>query len=205
MNKKEKKEQHVQHRALTLPYGECIKRRRAHIVGIPPKLREHRDRIFSMVPNGAKVAVEIGTLQGWFAWRCMKHLPPDCILYCVDPFKGSEYNDPEYNLKIWRQNLAGHDRAILLRGFSHEVLWGRGEIDFLFIDGSHEEEAVVKDLETWIPRVRPGGLVSGHDIDGPSSPGVIAALKRCGIKYKVEPDLYSFTGIHETPCWYFYK
>ena len=38
-----------------------------------------------------------------------------------------------------------------------------GEIDFLFIDGSHDYDDVAADFATWFPRVRPGGLIAFHD------------------------------------------
>ena len=42
-----------------------------------------------------------------------------------------------------------------------------GTLDFVFIDGSHLYGAVLADLEAWAPKVRPGGVVGGHDWDHP--------------------------------------
>ena len=36
-------------------------------------------------------------------------------------------------------------------------------LDFVFIDGAHEEEPVRRDVMAWLPRVRPGGVLAGHD------------------------------------------
>lgn len=36
-------------------------------------------------------------------------------------------------------------------------------IDFLFIDGWHAYDAVKKDCEVWLPKVKPGGIVVFHD------------------------------------------
>jgi hypothetical protein len=36
-------------------------------------------------------------------------------------------------------------------------------IDFLFIDANHSYESVKKDLELWYPKVKYGGVISGHD------------------------------------------
>jgi hypothetical protein len=43
-------------------------------------------------------------------------------------------------------------------------------LDFVFIDADHREESVVRDLQAWWPKVKPGGLLAGHDFDeyGPS-------------------------------------
>ena len=42
------------------------------------------------------------------------------------------------------------------------------ECDMLFIDGDHSYDAVVTDLRTWLPALRPGGVLAMHDIDAPS-------------------------------------
>jgi SAM-dependent methyltransferase len=36
-------------------------------------------------------------------------------------------------------------------------------LDFVFIDGSHEYKDIVDDLKAWIPKVKIGGILAGHD------------------------------------------
>jgi hypothetical protein len=36
-------------------------------------------------------------------------------------------------------------------------------LDFVYIDGNHSLPYVIADLAAWVPKVRPGGIVSGHD------------------------------------------
>jgi Methyltransferase domain len=36
-------------------------------------------------------------------------------------------------------------------------------LDFVFIDASHDYLSVKKDIEHWTPKVKPGGIISGHD------------------------------------------
>ena len=36
-------------------------------------------------------------------------------------------------------------------------------LDFVFIDASHEYEDVKKDIAAWIKKVKPGGVIAGHD------------------------------------------
>jgi len=38
-------------------------------------------------------------------------------------------------------------------------------VDLLFIDGDHRYPAVRSDIALWTPKVRPGGLVCGHDCE----------------------------------------
>jgi predicted O-methyltransferase YrrM len=36
-------------------------------------------------------------------------------------------------------------------------------IDFIYIDGNHQYSSVKEDLIAWIPKIKNGGIVSGHD------------------------------------------
>jgi len=47
--------------------------------------------------------------------------------------------------------------------------------DVVFIDGAHELEAVRRDLAAWMPKLKPGGLLAGHDFK--TWPGVTQAVK----------------------------
>lgn len=40
-------------------------------------------------------------------------------------------------------------------------------VDFCFIDADHSEAAVKRDTAAWLPKIRPGGIIAGHDIDFP--------------------------------------
>lgn len=56
-----------------------------------------------------------------------------------------------------------------------------GSLDFVYIDARHDYDAVLEDLETWVPKVRPGGIVAGHDyLDGDLPEG------RFGVKSAVD-------------------
>ena len=55
-------------------------------------------------------------------------------------------------------------------------------IDFLFIDGNHDYEAVLQDYEQWSPKVRPGGVIAFHDVvfgenADPAGPGMVARAR----------------------------
>ncbi|WP_353474789.1 class I SAM-dependent methyltransferase [Salipiger sp. H15] len=38
-------------------------------------------------------------------------------------------------------------------------------LDLVFLDGDHSELGVLSDIEAWLPKVRAGGWIGGHDID----------------------------------------
>jgi len=37
-------------------------------------------------------------------------------------------------------------------------------VDFVFIDADHSYQAVKKDIFAWLPKIRKGGFIGGHDI-----------------------------------------
>lgn len=38
-------------------------------------------------------------------------------------------------------------------------------VDMVYIDGDHEMESAIKDIRNYTPKVKPGGVISGHDIN----------------------------------------
>jgi predicted O-methyltransferase YrrM len=42
-------------------------------------------------------------------------------------------------------------------------LYDDASLDFVFIDGSHDYDSVCKDIDAWLPKVKPNGILAGHD------------------------------------------
>jgi predicted O-methyltransferase YrrM len=53
-----------------------------------------------------------------------------------------------------------------------------GSLDVAFVDSDHTEAGVEVSIATWLPKVKQGGLLCGHDYDVSAWPGVVAAVKR---------------------------
>jgi len=51
-----------------------------------------------------------------------------------------------------------------------------GELDFVFIDADHSYQATKSDITAWWPKLRPGGLLIGHDYNPDRFPGVCRAI-----------------------------
>lgn len=49
-------------------------------------------------------------------------------------------------------------------------------LDAVFIDGDHSYEAVRADIEAWLPKVKPRGILSGHDYDMQTDPDVVRVV-----------------------------
>lgn len=56
-------------------------------------------------------------------------------------------------------------------------------LDAVFIDADHSLEAVYSDLKAWVPKVKEGGIIAGHDFD---EPGVKRAVEEYFEGWRVE-------------------
>lgn len=59
------------------------------------------------------------------------------------------------------------DRFVMLVMDTHAAsqMFADESVDFVFIDCDHSYEGVSRDIVDWAPKVRVGGLVTGHDIN----------------------------------------
>jgi predicted O-methyltransferase YrrM len=86
-----------------------------------------------------------------------------------------------------------------------------GFFDFVFIDAGHTYAEVKEDIEAWAPKVRKGGVVSGHDYyEFPSGKGgVIPAVDeyvaKHGYRLNVIPWDKTQTTDNRQPCWWIEK
>ena len=139
--------------------------------------------------SACELVVEIGSWHG----RSTKALAEGCPgrVVAVDHFEGSP-NDPSFALAEASAVGAGLEaREAFHRNLREELASGKvdlrqtdsvraaahwngdGSPDLVFIDGSHDTESVRQDIRAWLPLVRKGGLLSGHDA---TDPRVRAAL-----------------------------
>jgi hypothetical protein len=64
-----------------------------------------------------------------------------------------------------------------------------GTLDFVYIDAVHTFRHVCRDIELWVPKVRAGGLIGGHDYSPEDWPGVVRAVNsKLGIPDEVFAD-----------------
>ena len=122
------------------------------------------------------VGIEIGTAFGYNAKNMLIELPIK-KLYCIDAWK--MYGDYTYEnmkeqtefektcLTAINRLKPFKDKIEIIRKFSDEAVNDVPKtVDFVYIDGNHEYEFVKKDIEMYEGKVRKGGVIGGHDIDG---------------------------------------
>ena len=131
-------------------------------------------------PNGGTI-VEVGSWKG----KSTAYLGVEVInsgkdirVYAVDTWLGSPNEDVHQNDPAVKQgqlydlfvdNMAPINKSkqvvIWLRSDSVEASkdFGNGSIDCVFIDASHDYDNVKKDITAYLPKVKSGGILAGHD------------------------------------------
>lgn len=132
------------------------------------------------------VGAEIGVFKGELSQRLLSRA--DLTLYLVDSwtaehspqyaktddihaFLTQDYQDQYCRLTQHMVRFAG-DRAKIIRKDSKEAAKDipDASLDFVFIDADHSYEGCKADIETWSKKVKPGGLICGHDYENTDFP-----------------------------------
>jgi len=72
-----------------------------------------------------------------------------------------------------------------------------GYFDFVYIDADHTYEMVKKDIELWLPLIKKGGIIGGHDYDFPEEAAGWGGVKRA-VDEMFKPDqlkIYKVEGV----------
>lgn len=59
------------------------------------------------------------------------------------------------------------DRRRIIRAESVDAagMIGDASLDFAFIDADHSYEGCAADIRAWLPKIKPGGWIGGHDYE----------------------------------------
>lgn len=119
------------------------------------------------------IGVEIGVMGGGGSVAMLDRLP-NLKLYSIDPWEHREGDGFEASFKqavldenyeIAKARCAPYgERSVIIRKRSDDALIDIPDfVDFVFIDGHHEYNQVLRDITNYMKRVRKGGIISGHD------------------------------------------
>lgn len=135
--------------------------------------------------QGFTIGAEIGVERGKFsAVLCAAN--PDLYLICVDPWQaypGYREHVSQAQLEGFyvetRERLSPYDVTIL-RATSVEAAAQitDGSLDFAYLDAKHDEASVREDIAAWAPKVRPGGVLAGHDYNRSGVRNAVTAYGR---------------------------
>lgn len=130
------------------------------------------DLIRDLGPNVK--GIEIGVQLGMNSYMLLDACPNITKIIGVDPYE--PYTD-------WDRSITQSDQDIIYAEFMENLplMKDRFELlkyksvdasvyleddsyDFLFVDGDHSIRGVLNDLDKYVPKIKKGGIVAGHDI-----------------------------------------
>lgn len=157
------------------------------------------DTILDRLPANQSSAVEVGV------WKCQLSealLRKNSLLklYLVDPWQldcmpdgakkkhlSQDYLDALYEeARLLAKEYPGRCEVIRKTSVEAAAYFEPFNLDLVFLDGDHTYTGVMHDVYAWIPKVRVGGWIGGHDY-GAKFPGVAKAVNQM-LGDKVETD-----------------
>jgi len=168
--------------------------------GIPPSLGAGDAKVITRLLNKVKrenmVVLEVGSWVGNGSTRVITNAIRSShgLFYCVDTWAGSE-NVPYHQehrkrhnsfYEVFADNVRtynGQDivRPLVMPSTEACTLFSDKSLDLVFIDGNHGYSFVKQDILAWLPKIKPGGVICGHNCD--------ACYADLDPKLKAESDL----------------
>lgn len=125
------------------------------------------------------VGVEVGLYSGMTFCTLLQMCPNIKTLYGIDNYLPSTPELVSEDFLVdekgadWVRSMAHHhinysgnkDKAVILEEDS-DIAVNRFEnesLDFVFLDAETTIFGIQKDIENWYPKVKPGGVIAGHD------------------------------------------
>ena len=127
-------------------------------------------------PEGSHF-VEVGTWKGMSAAYMAVEIinsGKNIKFDCVDLWEYVDYLPDDIEKELFPENL--YDTFLKnIEPVKHiinpikELSWDGAKhyedksLDFIFIDAAHDYESVKKDINAWFPKLKPTGIIAGHD------------------------------------------
>lgn len=122
-------------------------------------------------------AVEVGVWRGDYSRTIIRSLEPKKFIG-IDPWElyegytdkpGNEFNSQEsldhLYLSVKESFEKDFDCAEIWRAHSVNASkhFENESLDFVYLDADHKYEPVRADIQAWWPKIKPGGILAGHD------------------------------------------
>lgn len=160
------------------------------------------------------VGVEIGVYRGEHAESLLKHLNIR-RLFLIDPYElYATYKEGRAHYGVDHESLSSAKEHALerLAPYAGKVSWIfkksidslaeiPDQLDFVYVDGNHDEVFVNSDILSFFPKIRKGGILGGHDFYNGycrEHDGVIRAVTKFSVKYDLPLQV-------ELPDWWVKK
>lgn len=116
---------------------------------------------------GCRECAEVGVFLGQYSEVLCQEIP-GLHLYCIDIWAPSGAHPSARRMERYfheaQARLRNYD-CTFMRMTSLEAARKipDGFLDMVYIDADHSDKAVSLDIPAWVPKVKAGGIVAGHD------------------------------------------
>lgn len=146
------------------------------------RLLATREQLLSFLPTNGIVA-ELGVDRGGFSQKILEVNQPS-KLHLVDVWQSTRYPEKLFHEVSERfQEDIRVGKVEINRGLSTEVVTDFPDcyFDWIYIDTAHSYAVTKAELQAYLPKIKPDGIIAGHDfivgeIDVPWKYGVIEAV-----------------------------
>jgi hypothetical protein len=132
------------------------------------------------VPEGG-VFVELGAYKGKstsFIVTEINNLNRNIKFHTIDTFEGDSGSNDELEIEAYRKvnvskmfeefsentkHLKEHFNVIVGKSDESSKFFEDNSVDVIFIDAGHSYDSVIQDIKSWLPKIKDGGIMSGHD------------------------------------------
>jgi len=145
-------------------------------------MKTRADAIIELFNKNDKIAgAEIGVYKGNLS-RMLLEAMPKLTLYMIDRWQAYSKDEMIANenssmsLRDQKTFDMAYEKAKLIRDKYYErvfIFYGcslnasffckDNKLDFVFIDADHSYDAIINDIQVWLPKIKKGGYICGHD------------------------------------------
>ncbi len=123
-----------------------------------------RENMLQHMPKNGVVA-EIGVFKGDFSESIFKITKPSKY-YLIDIWGSDRYNDKHLNTvksKFKKELKTGQVEIIRALSFDGIQTLPDAHLDWVYLDTDHSLGTTRKELALLLPKMKPGGVIAGHD------------------------------------------
>jgi predicted O-methyltransferase YrrM len=139
------------------------------------------------------IVVEVGSYLGRSTAYLSSKVPADVTIIAVDPWphfspiaERVEVREDLYGCFLSNMLQCGCKNVLPLRKTSIEASKClRNDLAAVFLDGDHSYEAVKAEIPAWLSKIRPGGILAGHDFGAEHEGVKQAVIELLGSKFSL--------------------
>ncbi len=143
---------------------------------------EALDKVGLCYRSGPIRGAEIGVWRGENSAELLRYYP-SLFLYMVDRYQQLTEQEAKVHRRtgqlsqkemdrVWQGALKltefadGRRKMLIMSSQEASNRIGDEDLDFVFIDASHDYDSVRADILAWDPKIKTGGIIGGHDYNG---------------------------------------